>query len=83
MFSGDIELSPKWNVGINSSYDFEGKGLGYTRLNFQRDLDSWKMSFSWVPFGKNQSYNFFIGVKSSILSDLKYDKRSLPDRNLF
>ncbi len=83
MFSGDIELSPKWNVGINSSYDFEGKGLGHTRLNFQRDLDSWKMSFSWVPFGKYRTYNFFIGVKSSILSDLKYDKRSLPDRKLF
>jgi len=83
MFSGDIELSPKWNVGFNSSYDFKGKGLGHTRLNFQRDLDSWKMSFSWVPFGHNRTYNFFIGVKSGILSELKYDKRKLPDRKLF
>ncbi len=83
MFNGNIELSPKWNVGINSSYDFKGRGLGYTSLNFQRDLDSWKMRFSWVPFGDRRTYYFFIGVKSSVLSDLKYDKRSIPDKRLF
>jgi len=83
MFNGDIELTPKWNVGFNSSYDFKGNGLGMTRLNFQRDLDSWKMRFSWVPFGKYRTYYFFIGVKSSVLSELKYDKRKLPDKRLF
>ncbi len=83
MFNGDFELSPKWGVGFNSSYDFKGRGLGYTRLNFQRDLDSWKMSFSWVPFGTRKTYYFFIGVKSSVLGDLKYDKRKLPDKRLF
>ena len=83
MFNGDIELSPKWNVGFSSAYDFKDKGIGMTRLNFQRDLDSWKMSFSWVPFGNYRTYYFFIGVKSSVLSDLKYDKRKLPDKRLF
>ncbi len=83
MFNGDIELSPKWNVGFNSGYDFKRKGITYTQLRFQRDLDSWKMSFNWVPFGSRTSYYFFIGVKSSVLSDLKYDKRNLPDKRLF
>ena len=83
MFNGDIELSPKWNVGFNSGYDFKRKGITYTQLHFQRDLDSWKMSFNWVPFGSRTSYYFFIGVKSAVLSDLKYDKRSLPDKRLF
>ncbi len=83
MFNGDIELSPKWNVGINSGYDFKRKGITYTQLHFQRDLDSWKMSFNWVPFGSRTTYYFFIGVKSSVLSELKYDKRKLPDKRLF
>ncbi|MEN8139478.1 MAG: putative LPS assembly protein LptD, partial [Bacteroidota bacterium] len=83
MFNGDVELSPKWSVGFNSSYDLKGKGLGHTSLNFQRDLDSWKMRFSWVPFGTRKTYYFFIGVKSSVLSDLKYDKRKMPDKRLF
>lgn len=83
MFSGDVELTPKWDVGISSGYDFEGGGFTYTQLRFARDLDSWKMSFNWVPFGDRQTYYFFIGIKSSMLSDLKYDQRKLPDRTLF
>ena len=82
-FSGKVELSPKWDVGFSSGYDFKGKGITFTNLSLERDLDSWRMSFNWVPFGNNTSYYFFIGVKSSVLQDLKYDKRKLPDRRLF
>jgi len=83
MFSGDIELTPKWKVGFSSGYDIKNKGFSYTQLRFSRDLDSWKLNFNWVPFGDRQTYYFFIGVKSSMLSDLKYDKRQVPDRRLF
>jgi hypothetical protein len=83
MFSGEVELTPKWNMGFNSGYDFKNKGMTYTQLNFKRDLDSWNMSFNWVPFGVRSTYYFYIGVKSSVLSDLKYEKQSLPDRRLF
>lgn len=83
MFSGDIELTPKWNVGVSSGYDIKSEGFTYTQLRFSRDLDSWKLNFNWVPFGDRQTYYFFIGVKSSMLSDLKYDKRQVPDRRLF
>lgn len=83
MLSGDIELTPKWKVGASSGYDIKSKGFSYTQLRFSRDLDSWKLNFNWVPFGERQTYYFFIGVKSSMLSDLKYDKRKVPDRRLF
>ena len=83
MFSGDIELTPKWGVGFSSGYDVKNQGFTYTQLRFSRDLDSWKLNFNWVPFGERQTYYFFIGVKSSMLSDLKYDKRKVPDRRLF
>lgn len=83
MFSGDIDLTPKWAVGFSSGYDVKNKGFSYTQLRFSRDLDSWKLNFNWVPFGTRQTYYFFIGVKSSMLSDLKYDKRKVPDRRLF
>lgn len=83
MFSGDVDLTPKWKVGFNSGYDFKQKGFAYTQLHFSRDLDSWKLNFNWVPFGVRQTYYFYIGVKSSILSDLKYDKTKVPDQRLF
>ena len=81
-FSGKVELSPKWNVGFSSGYDVKRKGITYTNFSFERDLDSWRMSFNWVPFGST-TYYFFIGVKSSVLSDLKYDQRKSPDKRLF
>ena len=82
MFSGDVEISPRWSIGASSGYDLKNKGITYTQLRFERDLLSWRMNFSWIPFSVNSSWNFFIGIKSSILKDIKYDKRRQRDRNL-
>jgi len=81
--SGNLEFSPKWRVGVSSGYDFENNGITYTQLRFERDLDSWRFSFNWVPFGDRATYYFFIGIKSGPLSDLKYDQRKTPDKRLF
>jgi len=82
MFSGDIELTPKWKVGGSSGFDFKNHGFTYTQLRFNRDLDSWKLDFSWVPFSNRASWNFFIGISSGLLSDIKYEKNREPDRRL-
>tara|TARA_B110000046_G_scaffold185609_1_gene228071 strand:- start:8187 stop:10877 length:2691 start_codon:yes stop_codon:yes gene_type:complete len=82
-FGGNIELSPKWKVGYSSGYDVKNGAFSFSRFNFTRDLDSWKFNFNWVPFGTNSSYTFFIGIKSSTLADLKWDKNKPPDRRLF
>ena len=82
MFSGDIELSPRWSVGASSGYDLKNKGFTYTQLRFERDLESWRMNFSWIPFSTRSSWNFFIGIRSSILKDIKYEKRKQPDKQL-
>jgi len=82
MISSNLTLTPKWILGISSGYDFKQKGFTYTQIRFDRDLDSWRLDFSWVPFSPRASWNFFIGIKSGLLSDLKYEKRSEPDRAL-
>lgn len=82
MFSGNIEISPKWKAGLSSGYDFVQKGVTGTQLRFERDLLSWRADFNWIPFGPNPSWYFFIGISSSVLSDIKWDKRSIPDRTL-
>lgn len=82
-FSGNVDLSPKWKIGYSSGYDFKNGAFSFSRFNFTRDLDSWQFNFNWVPFGTNSSYTFFIGVKSSTLADLKWDKNKPPDRVLF
>ena len=82
MFSGNIDISPRWKAGVSSGYDFVQKGVTFTQFRFERDLLSWRMDFNWSPYGDNAYWGFFIGIKSSVLSDLKYDKRSLPDQTL-
>ena len=78
MFSGNIELSPRWKVGGSSGFDFKNKGFTLTQLRFERDLKSFTLRFNWTPFGTYERWYFFIGIKSSILSDLKWENRSQP-----
>ncbi|TYB76182.1 putative LPS assembly protein LptD [Bizionia myxarmorum] len=82
MFSGDVEIAPQWTIGASSGYDFKNQGFTYTQLRFERDLLSWRMNLSWVPFSSRSSWYFFIGIKSNILKDIKYDKRRQPDQRL-
>lgn len=82
MFSGNVSLTPKWQVGLSSGYDFVNQGFTYTQVRFERDLNSFRMSFQFTPFGYRSSWYFFIGIKASMLSDLKWEKNKEPDRTL-
>ncbi len=74
--SGNIRPTPNWNFSMSASYDFNLHKIAYMNCNISRDLHCFTMSASFVPVGPYKSYNFHIAVKSSLLSDLKYDKRS-------
>ena len=75
-FSGNIRPTSNWNLGFSASYNFDTKKLAYMNCNISRDMHCFTMNASFVPVGPYKSYNFHISVKSSLLSDLKYDKRS-------
>lgn len=75
-FNGNLSLTNNWKINGNSTYDFKLKQFTYTSISVNRSLHCWSMTASIVPFGMFKSYNFHIGVNSSMLADLKYDKRS-------
>ncbi|MFT7033595.1 MAG: hypothetical protein ACJA2S_002103 [Cyclobacteriaceae bacterium] len=77
-FSGNVSLTEKTKIGINSGFDIKNREFTVTRLNLSRDLHCWTLNFNWVPFGVNRSYFVEIRVLSTLLSDLKLDKRSIP-----
>jgi hypothetical protein len=72
--NGDFSLSEKWKIQYNTGYDIQKKEFTQTNFSLTRDLHCWTMSLNWVPFGQFQSYNFFIGIKSSLLKDLKVNR---------
>ncbi|WP_445384774.1 putative LPS assembly protein LptD [Robiginitalea sp. IMCC44478] len=78
MFRGNVSLSPRWQVGFSSGYDFKNKGFSLTSFNFERDLKSFRLTFDWTPFGNFERWYFFIGIKASVLKDLKWENRSQP-----
>lgn len=80
--SSDLELSPKWKVGGSTTFNIQEQTFAVTSFRFQRDLGSFRMSFNWQPFQTNAPWNFFIGIKSNILQDLKYEQRRRPDQTL-
>ena len=75
-FNGRVQPTRYWNFNFSASYDFNAKKLAYMNCTISRDLHCFAMSASFVPVGPYKSYNFHIAVKSAMLRDLKYDKRS-------
>jgi hypothetical protein len=81
-FSGDMLVTPKWKLGFHSGFDFVKKDFTYTSLDIYRDLHCWEMRLNWIPFSFRKSYMLTIGVKSSVLQDLRLmRKRDWYDYN--
>ncbi len=74
--SGNIRPTKNWDISATASYNFDTHRIAYMNINIGRDLHCFAMRASVIPVGPYKSYNFHISVKSSLLSDLKYDKRS-------
>lgn len=75
-FNGSLRPTKNWNISFNASYNFDTHKLAYMNCTISREMHCFTMSASFVPVGPYKSYNFHIAVKSSILSDVKYDKHS-------
>ena len=75
-FNGNIRPTKNWNINFSGSYNFDTHKIAYMNCSISREMHCFVMSASFVPVGPYKSYNFHIAVKSSILSDFKYDKHS-------
>ena len=72
---GNVDLTEKWKISMNTNFDIMAGEFSYTTININRDLHCWQMAFNFVPFGYMKSYSFTINAKSSMLKDLKLNKR--------
>lgn len=79
LFNGDIRIMQIWKLGVSSGYDLENEEWSATTLSFYWDLHCWKFNINYIPLGARKSYNAYIGVKATILQDLKLQKRGTID----
>lgn len=79
--SGTFQPTDAWNFSFNASYDFNLGKVTYMNVNCSRDMHCWTLTASLNPMGQYASFNVNIAVKSSMLSDLKYEKTSVSRSN--
>ncbi|MFR9165519.1 MAG: putative LPS assembly protein LptD [Dysgonomonas sp.] len=73
--SGAIQPTKNWNFNFTTSYDFEQNKFAYVNCTLTRNLHCWSLSASFIPVGPYKSYFVSLRASSSMLQDLKYDKR--------
>lgn len=83
-FTGNIKFSENWNMRFVTGYDLVDMSFTkYNNFTFSRELKSWHMSFTWSPSKNYTAWYFNIGIKSSMLQGIKYDKRNEPFTRFF
>jgi hypothetical protein len=73
-WNGDFNLTPKWKVGVNGSYDITTSSIQYVTMYLSREMHCWQMSINVTPVGLNRSFNITINPRSSLLRDLKVNR---------
>lgn len=73
--NGSIQPTKNWNFTFNTSYDFDQKKFAYLNCTLTRNLHCWSISASFIPIGPYKSYFVSLRASSSMLQDLKYEKR--------
>ncbi len=79
--SGSIQPTKNWNFSYNLTYDFNESKVTYMNINCTRDLHCWSLTANLNPLGQYASFNVCVAVKSSMLSDFKYEKTSVSRSN--
>ena len=79
-FNAAANLTAKWKVGLNGSFDVTTKKLGVLSAYLSRDLHCWQMGINLSPIGRSRYFSINISPKSPILRDLKINRtRSFTD----
>ena len=73
-FSGTLNLTPKWQMGLNGYYNITQQQLGLLTLSISREMHCWQMGINLSPVGKYRFYSISISPKSPLLRDLRINR---------
>ena len=72
--SGSLRLTEKWQLSMNTYYNFTQKEVGLVSVSISREMHCWQMSINLSPIGRNKFFSINISPKSSLLRDLKINR---------
>ena len=73
---GTLNLTPKWQIGLNGSFNLTTSEVGMVSVTISREMHCWQMSINLSPVGRYRFFSINISPKSGLLRDLenKQDK---------
>lgn len=79
-FNASANLTERWKIGANGSFDITSGKIGVLSGYLSRDLHCWQMGINVSPIGRYRFFSINISPKSPILRDLKVNRtRSFTD----
>lgn len=79
--NGSIKPTKGWDFRYNLSYDFNQKKVTFMSMSCTRDMHCWNLTANMTPLGRYANFYVCVAVKSSMLRDLKYEKRTVSGSN--
>ncbi len=73
--NGNLRLTQNWRVQYNARINLKDKKVISQDFRINRDLHCWEASFTWTPTGPYKRFFLKINIKSSVLQDIKFEKR--------
>jgi LPS-assembly protein len=72
-WTSTLGLTPKWQIGMNGSYNITQKQLGMLSMSLTRDMHCWRMAITISPVYP-RFFTITISPVSTILKDVKYNR---------
>ncbi|MBC7887424.1 MAG: LPS-assembly protein LptD [Ferruginibacter sp.] len=73
-WNGTVNLTEKWQLGLNGFYNITQKELGTISVSIARELHCWQMAINVSPVGRYRFFNISISPKSGLLRDIKVNR---------
>lgn len=71
----EMSLTKSWRLAYSAHYDLQKKQISYHSFTIYRDLHCWEATIDWVPSGLGKRVYAIVQIKSSVLRDIKLEKR--------
>ncbi|GAC1587485.1 MAG: putative LPS assembly protein LptD [Ginsengibacter sp.] len=73
-FGGTLNLTPKWQLGINGFYNLTERKLGTLALSISREMHCWQLGINISPIGQYRFFSINLSPKSGLLRDLRINR---------
>ncbi len=73
-FNGDFNLTEKWKIQAQGTFDIQTRKLQYITTSIARDLHCWQLAINVTPVGIYRTFSVTINPKSSLLRDLRINR---------